>query len=77
MGLIKDFIPTSVQRGVKLTIVHLQIISGHHGHLLRLSTVHLDGPFLTIQCNSSNESSMNLSINSKKTVIVERTEKAA
>ena len=55
MVLIKDFILTTAQRGVKLTIVHLQIISGRHGQLLRLSTVHLDGPFLTIQYNSSND----------------------
>ena len=33
MGLIKDFIPTTVQRGVKLTIVRLQIIAGRHGQV--------------------------------------------
>ena len=36
MALIKDFIPTSVQRGVKLATVHLQIIPGRHGQVLIL-----------------------------------------
>ena len=36
MGFIKDFIPTSVQRGVKFTTIRLQIVPGRHGQTLIL-----------------------------------------